>query len=596
MDLPKKLSIGLLATAISKKYVEQIEACKDTWCERAKDLGVSVFFFGGYKQHPGVINLEGVKEDYNSAFDKQFLGLKWMIENSPSEFYLFGGTDNYFDIDNLLKYVDEFNHHEKLFIGGHGDVRIVCGKRLYFHSGGAGIMLSHSLLKELYDQNVLSKETHKKWCEATANAYPAACDLAISHYVDEVRDVKVVKDQRFKGCSCYGRCHNEITVCCDMRKTLGMWGKLLSCHYMEPTTIREYHDYLFPKQPPPSDDWTIVTAFFDLRKYKLSHENEQENADSIDEYISNSKFVMSLDVNLVIYCDEHLEDVFKKYRKEYGLLHKTFIKPISLEESPYYEYRDLIRENRKNIKPSADPRNTPLYFVTVSSKFHVIKDAITQDYFNTSALSKKSYYAWVDIGLAKVTGAHKDQLYRALSVKREKCSFCYIDYTPEEIMRDPNIYYSHGRCGTACGFFTGERDNMLTLCDLFKDMFTDTVTKGYGHAEEQLIPPIYHDQPSLFEFYFGDYNELLANYDDVRISPLKPLNILIPHVRGRNKKLWKSVSWKLFTSMRDGITTFTPEQANLITNEVMLSHSGKEDYQRAKEALKFYVKSYGIKT
>jgi hypothetical protein len=57
----------------------------------------------------------------------------------------------------------------------------------------------------------------------------------------------------------------------------------------------------------------------------------------------------------------------------------------------------------------------------------------------------------------------------------------------------------------------------------------DCLEKGYGHADEQLFSLVYFDKPSLFDVYYGDYTEMITNYEWVLEHPRKPLYLVIKH-------------------------------------------------------------------
>ena len=110
----------------------------------------------------------------------------------------------------------------------------------------------------------------------------------------------------------------------------------------------------------------------------------------------------------------------------------------------------------------------------------------------------------------------------------------------------------NGWCTMCSGFFTGNAYYMNEFCTRIEQKFLDCLSKGYGHADEQLYSLVYFDDPSIFEVYYGDYTEMITNYEWVRDRPHVPLYHLIKHsydagdyltcLRGC-EKLWNS--WKL---------------------------------------------------
>ena len=142
------LSIGVMATNINDKYKQQIDACLQTWCKDAEERDAKVYFFGGYiaytnadgSSYKNYINLPNVGENFGSAFYKQFLGLKWLYDNSPSQWYHLVGTDTYVNIANLIKLIKNYKSTDDICLGGHGDERQIGLRRIYFHSGGSGFV------------------------------------------------------------------------------------------------------------------------------------------------------------------------------------------------------------------------------------------------------------------------------------------------------------------------------------------------------------------------------------------------------------------------------------------------------------------------
>jgi hypothetical protein len=84
-------------------------------------------------------------------------------------------------------------------------------------------------------------------------------------------------------------------------------------------------------------------------------------------------------------------------------------------------------------------------------------------------------------------------LEEGLAVNRDKFSTCYIDYIPENLVRNMREYFRWGRCSMCSGFFTGNAEYMSRVCDLIEDKFLYYLNIGYGHADEQLFSPVYFE-------------------------------------------------------------------------------------------------------
>ena len=100
------------------------------------------------------------------------------------------------------------------------------------------------------------------------------------------------------------------------------------------------------------------------------------------------------------------------------------------------------------------------------------------------------------------------------------------------------------------GFFTGDEMHMHAVCDLVEKKFVECLERGYGHADEQLFNLVYFDAPDLFDWYVGDYQEMITNYARVYERAERPLHQVIrnsqsagnwPVCTHASELLWKSV-------------------------------------------------------
>lgn len=140
---------------------------------------------------------------------------------------------------------------------------------------------------------------------------------------------------------------------------------------------------------------------------------------------------------------------------------------------------------------------------------------------------QSTHFAWINFCMERMGISNIRRLPEALSLNREKFSTCYIDYIPEEFVRNTHQYFRRGNCSMCSGFFTGNAEYMYRVCDLIEDKFLEYLDQGYGHADEQLYSPVYFDHSELFEHYYGDYNEMITNYKYIYEKPENPLRNFI---------------------------------------------------------------------
>ena len=244
-----KLIICVFGCTTIPEYKNEILKIEDTWGKRAVKKGVKILYFLGEEKSDLLddtkyIYLKNVGNDYQSAIDKQNLGLKYIHENYESEFIFCCGTDTYINIDNMLSYIDGFDSNKSLFVGGHGDYRTLKNKQYNFHCGGAGFILTGVCLHYIY--SVLTRikdEWHNICIESSCGDLISACDVALSYYLQNIigSDLQIIENkQQFFGCNYKGIVHHKgvgLYMCCNNIIKLKT---LISCHCM---TLLDFDEF-----------------------------------------------------------------------------------------------------------------------------------------------------------------------------------------------------------------------------------------------------------------------------------------------------------------------------------------------------------------
>jgi len=240
-----KLIINIFACPTIEKYKNEILKINETWGSTAKNMGVKLLFFFGEEKTDLIgeeyIYLPKVNNDYESASWKQYFGLKYIYENYNSEFIFTCGTDTFININNLLIYLDTLNSNEKLYIGGHGALRKIGNNDIYFHSGGAGFILTNPILEELYPNFENLQNSWKIICEnnnITNLLY--ACDVSIAYFLMQQSDIKIIKNNNFYGCNYIGIYYNYLS-CCTNKIIIN---SIISCHNMSTEDFENYQKIL----------------------------------------------------------------------------------------------------------------------------------------------------------------------------------------------------------------------------------------------------------------------------------------------------------------------------------------------------------------
>ena len=156
------------------------------------------------------------------------------------KYIFFCGSDTFINIPKLQQYLTQFNSDDFLYIGGHGDYRQVHDENIYFHSGGAGSIVSRPLVKSLYPMLANMFKSWKKIVTSnsqTSNKLVNACDVAISYFIQKyVKSVKIIKNSQFYLCNYLGLTDYD-TCCCknsDMKR-------MITCHFMK---LQDFDDFM----------------------------------------------------------------------------------------------------------------------------------------------------------------------------------------------------------------------------------------------------------------------------------------------------------------------------------------------------------------
>jgi glycosyltransferase involved in cell wall biosynthesis len=274
---------------------------------------------------------------------------------------------------------------------------------------------------------------------------------------------------------------------------------------------------------PDTSNWTLVTGYFDLTgKPDASPELRARPATHyIDQHGSS---VLSLDKNLVVFCEPENERKIWALRPNH-LHERTRVVVQSFEDFPLTRYRERIVANRGGPWCPTDPRNTASYYLFCMARYAMLKRAIADNPFEST------HFAWINICIERMGFKNLIHLDEALGLHRDRFSTCFIDYVSRKTVEDLPGYFGGkaciGRCSMCSGFFTGNAHYMRAVCNELEGEFLRCLDRGFGHADEQLYPIVYHKHPELFDWYVGDYAEMITNYAAAYDRPEQPINHLV---------------------------------------------------------------------
>jgi hypothetical protein len=468
-----------------------------------------------------------------------------IVDRNDPEFYSKHGREHY----KLLTYFStQFNNCNILDIGthkGHSALALSYNKTNTVYTFdivdnvNPNVKLVNNI-KFVYD-DLFKDEGRQKWKDVIMSCPFIFLDVDPHNGHMEIDFMRFIQEIGYNG---FVIC-DDIWYFKEMRDNF--WYKIEDKYRYDLTDIGHWSgtgiitfnkDITFPKYD--VSNWTLVTAYFNLTKCpdaSIEIKNRDQNY-----YLHHSISTLSLPHNLVIYCDNDSIELIRNIRPKH-LEEKTkyiicefddfqFKKNNSYLEEKFKDYRIQISKNRQEKPYYFDNRNTASYYLFCMSRYAMLKETIETNPF------KSTHFSWINFCIERMGFRNLIRLDEGLSINRDKFSTCYIDYIPECLISNLPEYFQYGRCSMCSGFFTGNAEYMYKVCDLIEDKFLEYLSKGYGHADEQLYSPVYFSNPSLFEHYYGDYQEMITNYRYIYDRPEPPIyNFITRSFDNQNYKL-----------------------------------------------------------
>lgn len=411
--------------------------------------------------------------------------------------------------------------------------------------------------------DLLSPEFRATWARKLLDSPLIYLDVDPHHGVQEFELVQWLRENHYKGLIVL----DDIWYFKPMRNNLwyriegkykadatsiGHWSGTGIVSFREPIEIEGLVD---------TSNWTLVTGYFDLTVMPDANPAIKARPPSLylDEHAAST---LTLEQNLLVFCEPKFADKILAIRPKH--LHpRTKIVQMTFDDFPLTRYRDQIISNRGGQSgcPS-DPRNTASYYLFCMSRYAMLRRAIAENPFGST------HFAWVNICIERMGYQNLAHLHEALSVQREKFSTCWIEYVPQKTTQSLADNFGPrcvGRTSMCSGFFTGSAKYMQQVCERIEKLFLTCLEAGYGHADEQLMYLAYWEDPTLFDWYVGDYQQMVTNYAAVYDRPERPLHHLIRHsLEARDFFVCAQAIDQLTKSIEAGTCTLGPDDTRLL--------------------------------
>ena len=251
----------------------------------------------------------------------------------------------------------------------------------------------------------------------------------------------------------------------------------------------------------------VVTAFFNLSELKDTTKGTRTR----DFYIKNGRGTVHVPYPMIIFCDAETKPMIQTIREEKTDAPTVYIEKNIAEYDHYKLNWPLVKENRDRSRYYKDGgRNTSSYFLTTSFKFLALRIAEERNDFQAS------HFFWIDFGIQHVVGETMGaKVKEILDKPHPKIGSMYINYRSREDLKNMEAICNLGHCGMAGGFFSVEKPYVRKLYTHAMAVLYQQMSRGVGHADEQIFTYCYENCPDMFTLFYGDYKSLLSNYHEI---------------------------------------------------------------------------------
>jgi tetratricopeptide (TPR) repeat protein/predicted GH43/DUF377 family glycosyl hydrolase len=323
---------------------------------------------------------------------------------------------------------------------------------------------------------------------------------------------------------------------------------------------------------------TLATCLFDISKRdpRFKHRTAQE-------LIDKGAYVFDLDQNIVFFVDPEFADAVRERRR--GKEDRTLVVPIRLEDLEPYKWYEAVAKGRKQQNLEA-ARCVADYILMGWSKFAILQHLADERPFDATHLG------WIDLGLGATTANPK----ASFAAPSDKFKLIVLRHFSEVDAVVPDFWnYVNGR--VVAGLMTGDVEHVAAVSREFMLMAQEAVDRGYSPIDEDILPAIAVRHPDLFCFTYGDYSDVLQNYDCIRTSTGLDAghgggNLLFQMVDARQRKAWQhslAIGREVYASHKAGIFAASAKALDGILLEYYLAAYYESTQDEAREVALYYA-------
>jgi hypothetical protein len=251
---------------------------------------------------------------------------------------------------------------------------------------------------------------------------------------------------------------------------------------------------------------SIVTMFYDIRSMDGDISDYHRKRETF--YSLAASFILKVNIPLIICIDKDNKELIEliiNTRGKNGL--DTYFHFEKFENTYFYKYINRITEMQtKYIIYNGNPRHeTPRYITLNNNKMHFMEQAIRINPFNST------HFIWMDMGInhvAKEPWTIQNWQYTIPDKIKQMCINPYLENHVSDKDIFHNIYHH-----TAGGLFSGSKEFLSLYINLYKVTLEQILNEEWYQIDEAIMTIVQREHPELFEFYYGDYEGIIANYE-----------------------------------------------------------------------------------
>lgn len=240
---------------------------------------------------------------------------------------------------------------------------------------------------------------------------------------------------------------------------------------------------------------TIVSMF-----YAVPGQNRRQP----DTYLAlAAQFILKLENPLVVFVGD--PDLVGKIG---AIQPRARVHVVPFENTYYFRHMATLETLQRDFRLSNGNvlHETPAYVVLNNNKHFFIEETCR-------LYPETTHLIWLDFGINHVAQMPLNSLCIDPHPLEQIRQMCISPYVEREAPRDTFRHIWHHIAG---GLFGGNKTNMLEYARLFRAKTEQIYLDGWWQIDEAIMTVVQRENPDLFDFYYGDYQGIVANLvDDV---------------------------------------------------------------------------------